>query len=118
MFDESFGYGRASQVRYDHFLESIHVCETLKFFNRAYQLLKVGGVLTVSVVDFHYWFNKVINIQKDETMADIQKIVALEGIEKRIFTDSDASGMYYHRTIFTKDRLKFYLERSFFFDYE
>lgn len=117
LFDESFGAGRVAQIRLDHFIEYTHICEIYKFFNRAYQMLKLGGILLCSFIDFSFLFKEVIETLENTELSDAEKIVKLETYEKCIFTESDASGMYYHRSILTESRVGFYLERSFFTDY-
>jgi len=115
LFSESFGEGRIHQIRFDHFCEYTHICEVYKWLNRSYQLLKVGGVVIMTFVDFIYLFDKVVQNERSEI--DVNERVKLhEDIEKQIFTTSDSSGMYFHRTILTPERVKFYLNISFFYD--
>jgi len=116
LFDDAFGNGRTDLIRFDHFLESTHICDGYKWLNRAYQLLKKGGILNITVVDFKYLCNKIL--KTDEMKNETKRIVELEQLEKKLFTESDSSGMYYHRTLWTEDRIAFYLEKSFFYEYE
>lgn len=117
LFGETFGEGRISQLRFDHFFEYTHICDVYKWLNRAYQLLKVGGVLIATYVDFIYLFDKIVSSEKSETTPS-EKITILQEVEKQLFTTSDSSGMYFHRTVISPDRMKFYLNLSFFYDIE
>jgi len=117
LFNEDFGLGRANQVRFDHFLERTHICDGLKWLNRAYQLLDLGGVLTISVLDFYDLFARLIKTKTITSGANKFK-PSIEKYERLIFVDTDPSGMYYNRTIWTPERFDFYLKESFFYEYE
>ena len=72
------------------------------------------------MVDFVPLFKRTIELLEVDTDTDsekLAKVIELEKIEKVIFTTSDVSGSFYHRTIHTPARLGFYLKRSFFTDF-
>lgn len=118
LFADSFGEGRVSQLRFDHFFEYTHICDVFKWMNRSYQLLKLGGVLLVTFKDFIYLFDKAVTTEKSMALSSNERITLHQDIEKQIFTTSDSSGMYFHRTILTPDRMRFYMNLSFFYDIE
>jgi len=95
-------------VRFDHWLDQTHVCDCLKWMNRAYQLLRLDGTILIHVIDFMDLFQVMINAKDRD----------IEALERMIFTESDATGMYYNRTVWTDKRLRAYLSQSFFSNIE
>lgn len=114
LLDKTFGENSIDQIRFDHFFAYTHICDTYKWINRSFQFLKVGGVFIASFVDFKYLFQKAMDSIDDNELSD--HITELQEVEKKIFTSSDISGLYYHRTILTPKRINEYLKRSFFND--
>jgi len=117
LFSNTFGEGHLHQLRFDHFFEYTHVCDVYKWMNRAYQLLRPGGVFIATFVDFVHLFDKIVSAENSD-MDSNERITLLQDVEKQIFTTSDSSGMYFHRTILTPERVKFYMNLSFFYDIE
>lgn len=113
LFNTIFGEKSIDQVRFDHFFNYTHICDVYKWLNRAYQLLRIDGKFIATFVDLLALFSQAVEADQDTISFDDQ-VEKLQRIERQVFTTSDSTGMYYHRTILTERRIKEYMKRSFF----
>lgn len=90
-------------IRTDGTMQRVHVCEGLTFFEDSYKNLVNGGELVIKYFDILKAFQKTIEYK--------DSIKSLEKLEKEIFTQSDPTGLYYNKTIWTFDRIKWYLNK-------
>jgi hypothetical protein len=104
-FQRFVGLGIDS-IRSEDFIHKLHICESYTFFEDSFKMLQDDGVLTIKYLDLIALFEDTIKQEKN--------IKALEKLEKKIFTPTDPSGLYYNKTLLTFERLEFYLKRSGF----
>lgn len=90
-------------IRTDGTLQRVHVCEGLTLFEDSYKNLIDKGEFKVKFLDLSKMFEIAVR--------DKASIKRLEVLEKEIFTQSDPTGAYYNKTIWTFDRIKWYLEK-------
>jgi hypothetical protein len=91
------------QIRSDGTIQRLHVCEGLTFFEDSFKNLVPDGRLILRYFDL----SKAMDIVTKEKSS----IKRLEVLEKKIFTESDPTGLYYNKTIWTFDRISWYLRK-------
>jgi hypothetical protein len=94
-------------VRCDGFFHKMQVCESLTLFEEVHRMLKNNGSFLISVFDIFECIKKTSKIQSFD-------LIELYNSEKKLFSGTDSTGIYYNRTIWTFDRLKFYLIKANF----
>ena len=93
-------------IRTDEFIQKIYVCEGYTFFEDSFKLLKKDGVLILKYIDLMKISEAMIK--------EKEYIKSVEKFERLLFSSSDPTGLYYNRTVWTYNRLQWYLGRSGF----
>ena len=91
------------QIRSENFIHKIHICECLTFFEDSFKMLNDDGKLILKYMDLIAYFK--------EAYDNSSSIKALEKLEKKIFVQSDPSGLYYNKTLITQNRIEYYLTK-------
>ena len=104
MFDEL----EVDVVRCDDFFQKMQVCESLTLFEEVHRVLKSGGQFLISVPDLVKIAEYMVEKKND--------LHTMYHYEKKLFSASDSTGLYYNRTIWTFDRFRTYLSMANFKD--
>ncbi len=88
-------------VRCENWLHKVYICEALTLFEEAHKMLKPGGKILIEVLNLFSLMKELIGLKIDS--------LNLYKYEKTIFSQTDSTGIYYNRTIWTFDRFKEYL---------
>jgi len=94
-------------VRCDDFLHRMQVCECLTLFEEVHRMLKKGGHFLITVLDIF----KLVKFISQINPTDFQK---LYHYERKLYSNTDSTGLYYNRTIWTYQRLETYLRMANF----
>ena len=96
-----------SCIRCDDFVQKLVPCEAINLFKIFYEVLEVNCRVIISVPDYYAYSKKLLEIKNYH----YKKIYS---IEKKIFTISDPTGIYYNKTIWTHKRLERCLNKANF----
>lgn len=92
-------------VRCDNFLYRLNACDVYTFFEDAYNMLRLDGLLIITYLDIFKWTKHI---------SENTAITKLEKLESMLFANSDSSGLNNSQTIWDEKRLNYYLKQANF----